>query len=100
MVPVCPSTAGNVASTPETGMSISWPLSNAGIGAASSMAVYAQVAESNGKATSGCVVNLSQMQAMYLLGRDLNWNNDHNKVWDYTAGGWLRDPQGFNELTW
>ena len=100
MVPVCPSTAGVYASEPDTGMSITWPLTTGGDGAASSMAIYAQVTGSGGSVTAGCVTDLSQMQAMYLLGRDLDWNNDESQLWDFTSNGWLRDPSSFNVITW
>ncbi len=101
MVPICPSTAGDLASEPLTGMPITWPLTTGGDGAASAMAIYAGITESDdGKSTARCVMNLSQMQAMYLLGRDLDWNNDQNQLWDYTANGWLRDTSKYNVITW
>ena len=81
-------------------MPFTWPLTTSGDGAASSMALYAQIAADGDTATAGCVMSLSQMQAMYLLGRDLNWNNALNEVWDYAASGWLRDPTNFNVIIW
>jgi len=100
MIPVCPATAGTYASEPATGMSLPWPVTNGGDGASSSMAVYAQVTPNGGVATAGCVMGLSQMQSMYLLGRTLDWNNGQSQMWDYNAQGWLRDPTTFNVITW
>jgi len=96
MVPICPSTAGTYASEPDTGMSITWPLTTGGDGAASSMAIYAQMTGGTAK----CVMSLSQMQAQYLLGRDLDWNNGQSRMWDYSNKGWLRDPTTFNVIGW
>jgi hypothetical protein len=76
--------------------SIGWPLTDAGDGAASSLAIYSQI---SGK-TPGCVLSLSQMQAMYLLGRDLEWRMDVNQMYDNTQGGFIVDPTSFEPVTW
>ena len=41
---------------------------------------------------------LSQMQAMYLLGRQLEWRSDG--LWDNSEQGLVRDPDSFNVITW
>lgn len=93
LTPICPSTAGDTASSPQ---SIAWPLSSAGDGAASSMAIYAGM---KGGAP-GCVTSLSQMQAMYLLGRDLEWRDDKSELYDNTSDGFLLDPVTFQQIPW
>jgi len=58
------------------------------------MAIYANF---NGD-SPGCVMPLSQMQAMYLLGRGLEWRNDG--IFDAAEDGLIRDPENFNVITW
>jgi hypothetical protein len=58
------------------------------------MAVYANF-DGN---SPGCVMGLSQMQAMYLLGRDLEWRSDG--IYDSGESGLVRDPTNFNVITW
>lgn len=40
------------------------------------------------------------MQAMYLLGRDLEWRMDVNQMYDNTQGGFIVDPTSFEPVTW
>ena len=75
-------------------ISVDWPLTSNGNGAASSMAIYANF----DGGSPGCVMALSQMQAMYLLGRQLEWRSDG--LWDNSAQGLVRDPDSFNVITW
>ena len=100
MTPICPSSTGDMASQPTTGMTIDWPLSASGDGASSALAIYAQVTGTGDSATAGCVMSLTQMQAMYLLGRKLNWDDSVGEVWDYTAGGYLVDPETYQTIQW
>ncbi|KAK1928023.1 hypothetical protein DB88DRAFT_480097 [Papiliotrema laurentii] len=79
---------------PGGGATINWPLTSGGNGAASSLAIYAGFQGS----APGCMMPLSQMQAMYILGRMLEWRADG--IWDSTANGLLRDPTSFEVLTW
>ncbi|OCF42649.1 hypothetical protein I317_03508 [Kwoniella heveanensis CBS 569] len=78
MAPVCPDSGGT---------SILWPLSEGGDGASSSIGIYAQF---NG-GSPGCVISMSQMQAMFILGRNLTWQTD-GTLYDETAGETLVDP--------
>jgi hypothetical protein len=82
LLPVCPATAGTLASI--SPMSFEWPLASAGDGAASSIAFYGKVNSTGGGSAADCVIPLStlvsftllirdQQQAMYLLGRSLEW---------------------------
>ena len=41
---------------------------------------------------------LSQMQAMYLLGRSLEWRS--GGLWDNTESGFVLDPDSYAQLTW
>jgi len=41
---------------------------------------------------------LSQMQAMYLLGRGLEWQS--GGLWDSGENGLVRDPENFNVIIW
>ncbi len=100
MIPICPSSAGTFASSPATGETISWPFSPNGDGAASSLAVYAQLTGNGNTATAGCVMSLSEMQVMYILGRSLKWDNTLDEMYDNTAGGYLVDPTSFLPITW
>lgn len=84
MTPICPGSSS----------SVNWPLTNNGNGAGSSMAFYGNI--KNGKPS--CVMSLSQMQAMYLLGRDLEWRG--SELWDNTQGGPVSDPSSFQPLGW
>lgn len=83
-LPICPGSPATV----------TWPLSSGGNGAASNMAIYANI--NNG--SPGCVMALSQMQAMYLLGRSLEWRADG--LWDNGEQGLIRDPTSFSVITW
>jgi len=58
------------------------------------MAIYANF----DGGSPGCVMALSQMQAMYLLGRQLEWRSDG--LWDNSEQGLVRDPDSFNVITW
>ncbi|WVF68235.1 hypothetical protein IAT40_003000 [Kwoniella sp. CBS 6097] len=78
MVPVCPEAGAS---------SIPWPLSEGGDGASSSIGIYGQL---NG-GSPGCVINMSQMQAMFILGRNLTWEGN-GTLYDETAGVTLVDP--------
>ena len=71
-------------------------MSSGGDGSSSSMAIYGQSAGTS----AGCVMSLSQMQAMYLLGRALKWDNQQNELWDETAAGYVSDPKSFAVVTW
>jgi hypothetical protein len=97
LIPICPSTAGEYASGDLT---VSWPLTTSGDGASSSLAIYGELTSTTGGVKAGCVTSLSQMQAMYLLGRSLEWRNDVEEVYDNTAGGFLLDPTTYNEIPW
>ncbi|KAE8541702.1 hypothetical protein D1P53_001873 [Cryptococcus gattii VGV] len=83
MVPICPDSDDTA---------IAWPLTTNGDGASSSIAIYAHTTATDGGVSVGCVMGLSQMQAMYLLGRDLTWNDSAGTLYDNTAGGNLLDP--------
>lgn len=100
MVPICPPSTGEYATKPANGLAIDWPLTTGGDGAASSLAIYGKITGGVSGATAGCVMGLSQMQAQYLLGRTLEWNNDLNELWDHTQNGFLRDPTSFDVITW
>jgi hypothetical protein len=89
--PICPSDT----------VTVSWPLTSSGDGASSSLAVYAELTSAEqGGVTAGCVTDLSQMQAMYLLGRSLEWRNDKEQVYDNTAGGYLLDSTSYQPILW
>ncbi|KAL7425186.1 hypothetical protein Q5752_000874 [Cryptotrichosporon argae] len=89
MVPVCAS-AGAV--------TVSWPFSTDGDGDASSLLIYGDVAEDSTGASAGCVVALSEMQVMYILGRTLTWETD-GTIYDSTAGGYLSDSSTYATIT-
>ena len=91
MTSICPSDGSK---------SISWPLTSSGDGSSSGMAIYGQLTTSGNTAQAGCVYVLDQMQAMYLLGRNLQWRNNVSEAYDNTAGGVLVDPTTFQPLTW
>ncbi|WWC73669.1 uncharacterized protein I206_107641 [Kwoniella pini CBS 10737] len=76
MLPICPESGSEA---------ISWPMSSEGDGAASSVGVYAGII--HGK--PNCVMSLSQMTAMYMLGRSLSWDE----------GGTLYDENGWEQVT-
>ncbi|AGV14536.1 cell wall surface anchor protein, variant [Cryptococcus neoformans var. grubii H99] len=90
MIPICPD-SGDTA--------IAWPLTTSGDGASSSIAIYAHTAATDGGVSVGCVMGLSQMQAMYLLGRDLRWGDSAGTLYDNTAGGNLLDPTTYATIT-
>ena len=43
-------------------------------------------------------MGLSQMQAMYLLGKNLEWRADG--IYDGAEDGLIRDPVNFNVINW
>ena len=86
-VPICPGTSNTV----------NWPLSSGGDGASSSLAIYASI---TGGTSPGCVTHLTQMQAMYLLGRSLEWREADNQLFDNTAGGFIVDPTSYQPIVW
>lgn len=91
MMPICPDSDDTA---------IAWPLTTNGDGASSSIAIYAHTTATDGGVSVGCVMGLSQMQAMYLLGRDLTWNDSAGTLYDNTAGGNLLDPTTYATITW
>ncbi|WVO14331.1 hypothetical protein L204_101963 [Cryptococcus depauperatus] len=90
MVPIC-ADSGDV--------SVNWPISSAGDGSSSSIAVYAKTSATEGGVSIGCVLSMSQMQAMYLLGRDLKWDDSTGTLYDNTAGGKVSDPTTYQPVT-
>lgn len=81
---------------PDSGTAaLDWPLTSDGDGAASGLAIYGDV---NG-GSPGCVMAMSQMQAMYLLGRNVEWRGG-NQLWDNTASGYISDPSTFQPVSW
>ena len=91
MVSVCPQDGTKT---------IDWPLTTSGDGSSSDMVFYAQLSTSGSTTTPGCVLTLTQMQAMYCLGRSLQWKSDVNEVYDNTAGGILVDPTSYQPIVW
>ena len=79
---------------------INWPFTTAGDGSSSGMLFYSQLSTSGSSSTPGCVLSLSQMQAMYCLGRDLEFRGDAQDIYDNTAGGFLMDPTSFQPIVW
>ncbi|ORY34681.1 hypothetical protein BCR39DRAFT_556195 [Naematelia encephala] len=99
--PICPNTA--TIPSPDGGVVLDWPLTSGGDGSASSIAIYGQITSDSGSspatAQAGCVMTLSQMQAMYLLGRTLEWaKTEPNELYDDTAGGVLLDPTTYQPI--
>lgn len=98
MKPVCPRSAPNP--PPRGGETVQWPLSTDGDGAGSSLAIYGQIPVGDGRTHPRCVMVLSQMQVAYLLGRELQFNNNLDQIWDFTGSGFLLDPESWSTMAW
>jgi hypothetical protein len=99
MKPICPPTAPNP--SVDGGEAVSWPLSEDGDGALSSLVVYGDLPGGDGDPMRpGCVMFLEQMQVAYLLGRDLQWISTLGEMYDLTSKGSLRDPKSYGNMVW
>lgn len=98
MKPICPKSSPNP--PPLGGETVTWPISTDGDGAASSLAIYADIPLGDGTVKPGCAMILSQKQVAYILGRDLLWNSNLGQVWDFTGDGFLLEPVDYATMTW
>ncbi|ODN98070.1 hypothetical protein I350_07712 [Cryptococcus amylolentus CBS 6273] len=78
---------------------VTWPLTEEGSGAASSLAIYGNIDQGDGDLVeAGCVMELSIDQVQYLLGRDLSWN-PQDQLWDNGEDGYVMNGTTGGALT-
>ena len=75
---------------------ISWPLSNGGMGDNSYFGLYADIQD--GKPS--CIVGLNAQQVGYLKGRQLQWREKDNLLYDVAAGAELLNTQTWEPIAW
>lgn len=83
------------------GAGVDWPLTDKEDGDASSLAIYGQISEKTGQPE--CVMYLSQMQVVYILGRSLEWRSRAGggaRIWDDIDHGFLVEPGTTRILEW